>query len=62
MLFRSEIVREDREDEEYIEWLFQVPVNTDRRELPADSSLQKKVKELLLSGGTIGSAYGIMEI
>ena len=59
---RFEIVREDREDQEYIEWLFQVPVDTDHRELPADSSLQKKVKELLLSGGAIGSAYGIMEI
>ncbi len=59
---RFDIVQEDREDQEYIEWLFQVPVDTDHRELPADSSLQKKVKELLLSGGAIGSAYGFMEI
>ena len=47
-------------DREYIEWLFQVPSNTDNESLPAETRLQKRVKELLLNGGTVGCAYGIL--
>lgn len=58
---RFNIIEEDKEDKEYIEWLFQVPVDTDYKNLPGATTLQKKVKELLLNGGTVGSAYGIMK-
>lgn len=57
---RFQILREDREDQEYLEWLFQVPPNTDCAALPEHTGLQRKVKALLLGGGTVGSAYGIM--
>lgn len=49
----------DREENEYIEWLFQVPVDTAYEQLPVRTSLQRKVRKLLLDGGTVGSAYGI---
>lgn len=57
---RFDIVQENKEDREYVEWLFQVPVDTDDKDLPAETSLQKKVREQLRNGGTVGSAYGIM--
>ena len=58
---RFDIIREDREDKEYIEWLFQVPADTEYTDLPQRTSLQRKVRELLLQGGTVGSAFGIMD-
>lgn len=58
---RFHIIREDREDKEYIEWLFQVPADTEYRELPQKTSLQRKVRKLLLEGGAVGSAFGIMD-
>lgn len=47
-------------DREYIEWLFQVPEHTAYEELPERTSLQRKVKALLLDGGSVGSAFGVM--
>lgn len=58
---RFTVVREDKDDREFIEWLFQVPAGTAFHALPANTSLQKKVKQLLLAGGTVGAAYGVME-
>lgn len=58
---RFQIVKEDREDKEFIEWLFEAPSDTDYEALPADTGLRRKVRERLLDGGTIGSAYGIMD-
>lgn len=58
---RFHILWEDRQDKEYIEWLFQVPADTVYDHLPETTNLQRKVKNLLLDGGTIGSAYGMME-
>lgn len=57
---RFHIVQENNEDKDYIEWLFQVPIDTNYKNLPAKTDLQKKVKEILLNGGNIGSAYGII--
>lgn len=57
---RFDIIRENKEDKEYMEWLYQVPADTDYKDLPAVTNLQRKVKELLLNGGAVGSAYGIM--
>lgn len=58
--FRIEAV--DQEEREYIEWLFQVPADTAYDRLPERTTLQRRAKELLLAGGTVGSAFGIMEI
>ena len=41
------------------EEVFQVPVDTAYEQLPVRTSLQRKVRKLLLDGGTVGSAYGI---
>lgn len=59
---RFRIIREDKENREYIEWLFQVPADTKAEDLPAGTELQKKVRELLLDGGTVGSAFGVMDV
>lgn len=59
---RFTITEGDREEKEYIEWLFQVPADTAYAELPEETTLQRRVKALLLEGGNVGSAYGIMEI
>lgn len=58
---RFVITGRNEEEKEYIEWLFQVPVNTAYRKLPESTALQRKAKELLLAGGNIGTAYGFME-
>lgn len=58
---RFVITQEDPESKEYIEWLFQVPADTAYLDLPAETSLQKRVRALLLEGGKVGSAYGILE-
>lgn len=57
---RFDILEEKREDREFMEWLFQAPENADYNNLPEKTSLQKKAKNLLLDGGYIGSAYGII--
>lgn len=58
---RFHVVSEDGKDREFIEWLFEAPIDTDYETLPADTGLRRKVRELLLNGKTIGSAYGIMK-
>lgn len=55
------IIEENPEDKGYIEWLFQKPQDTDPQNLPEITSLQCKVKKLILNGGTIGSAFGIIQ-
>ena len=55
-------MQEDKEDREYIEWLFQVPSDTKYKDLPVKTSLQKKARNLLLHGENIGSAYGIIKV
>ncbi|MDO5411689.1 MAG: acyltransferase domain-containing protein [Lachnospiraceae bacterium] len=59
---RFEIVKVNKEDYGYIEWLFQKPEDTAYEKLPEHTSLQRKVKRLLLEGESIGSAYGIMKL
>lgn len=59
---RFDLVQEDKEDREYIEWLFQVPSDTKYKDLPVKTSLQKKARNLLLHGENIGSAYGIIKV
>ncbi len=57
---RFRIVKEDLEDKSYLEWLFQVLPDIEYNKLPSVTGLQRKVKEMLLKGGKIGSAYGVM--
>lgn len=58
---RFEIIETDSEAKDCMEWLFQVPADTDYEKLPEKTSLQKRVKKWLLDGGRIGVAYGIMK-
>lgn len=43
-----------------LEWLFRVGKNTPLEQLPEETSLQRSVKQVLLSGGKIGIAYGTL--
>lgn len=58
---RFRILRENQNDKEFIEWLFRRPKDVDYKTLPEHTSLQRKVKALLLQGGTVGSAEGILK-
>lgn len=58
---RFRILEEQPEDREYIQWLFQVPADTPYHRLPEGTSLQRRVKALLLAGGAIGCALGILK-
>ena len=44
----------------FLEWLFQSPETVRYEDLPEHTSLQKKAKALLLSGGTIGAGCGMI--
>ena len=57
---RFQILGETPEDREYIQWLFQVPEDTETGRLPENTSLQRRVKALLLEGGAVGCAFGIL--
>lgn len=57
---RFQIIRQTSKDLEFIECLYQVPRDTDVARLPEATSLQRNVKTLLLNGGSVGRAYGIM--
>ena len=59
---RFEIVRENKDDREYMEWLFQIPGDTDPKDLPEGTSLQRNAKKYILEGGKIGSAFGILKV
>lgn len=52
----------DPEPKDYISWLFQCLPDTVYEELPENTSLQRKVKKAILSGGKIGSAAGYFVI
>lgn len=55
------MVSTDLEDKEYIEWLFQVPKQTNCNELKEKTLLQRKVKKLVLQGNHIGSGFGVLK-
>lgn len=58
---RFEIMKVNKENDEYIEWLFKKPKDTVYDKLPELTSLQREVKKLLLEGKSIGSAFGIIK-
>lgn len=51
----------DESNKEFIGWLFHAPVNTLHKDLCEDTSLQRKAKALLLNGGCIGAAFGVLK-
>ncbi|SDF97443.1 acyltransferase domain-containing protein [Marvinbryantia formatexigens] len=57
---RFDLISTNPDDREFIQWLFHVSAETDCRKLKEDTSLQRKVKKVLLEGDNIGSAYGVM--
>ncbi len=57
---RFRIIQEHREDTGYMEWLFRVPSNTKAQDLPEQTGLQKRAKQVILDGGLIGAAEGIL--
>lgn len=58
---RFRVLSVDRGAKDFIRWLYEVPEDTPAGALPERTSLQRGVKALLLAGGTVGSAYGILE-
>lgn len=58
---RFRIRRENPDDREFIQWLFQVPADTEYAHLPEHTSLQRGVKALLLHNGAVGCAFGVLE-
>lgn len=57
---RFRILEVQPEDRSFMQWLFAAPSGTPIEELPEDTSLRRNVKQLLLSGGMIGSALGVL--
>ena len=57
---RFEILREHPQDRGFLEWLFRAPEDADFTDLPETTRLQREVKRLLLAGGNVGSAAGIL--
>lgn len=58
---RFELYDSGENDEEFIEWLFNSRTK-DYQSLPENTSLQKKVKNLLLNQGTIRTACGRLKV
>lgn len=55
------IIKKDMpEDTEYMEWMFRKEPGTSLEELPENTSLQIKTKELMKNGGNIGAGVGIL--
>ena len=57
---RFDILEVDKEDKGYIIWVFNKNINTPINELSEETSLQKKIKELMRQNINIGSAKGII--
>ena len=57
---RFQDIKADLGDLGFLEWLFQAPETVRYEDLPEHTSLQKKAKVLLLSGGSIGASCGMI--
>lgn len=58
---RFEIRGQDNEARDVMEWLFQVSAEREISSLPEHTSLQRNVKQLMLQGGNIGTAFGVLK-
>ena len=57
---RFRITKVEPDARDYLGWLFRVKEDTPAEDLPETTSLQRSVKKLVLSGGSIGVAWGVM--
>lgn len=57
---RFSITHVNTENRDFIGWLFRAEPGTPAEALPEETSLQRKTKQLLLAGGNIGEAAGIL--
>lgn len=57
---RFHITRVEPDARDFIGWLFRMKEDTPVEALPETTSLQRSVKQLLLSGGSIGCARGVL--
>lgn len=57
---RFEIIQTTDEDSGCLEWLFRTPRDACLEQLPEDTRLQRAAKRVLLNGGHIGAASGIL--
>lgn len=58
---RFEIKTFNTQDKDFFEWVFKVPPETDYSLLSEKTSLQRKIKQLLLQNENIGSGYGVLK-
>lgn len=58
---RFEIIDQNPDSNAYLEWVYQKN-NCPIEQLPEDTSLQKRMKAYLLSGGKIGEALGMISM
>ncbi len=57
---RFDLVRHSDEGQDCVYWVFKAPKDTPIEDLREDTSLQRKIKAVLLSGGGIGYGAGYM--
>lgn len=57
---RFRLTGTEPDNNESIRWIFQRPADTEIRELPENTTLQRGAKALLLAGGSIGSGCGTL--
>ena len=58
---RFAIREEYPDDREFYQWVFGVPADTPPQQLAENTSMQRSIKQLLLSGGKIGAAMGVIQ-
>lgn len=58
---RFRITHVEPENRDFIGWLFRVKGDTPVENLPENTTLQRNAKALLLSGGSIGEAGGVLK-
>ncbi len=58
---RFEIISTNPEAMDCLEWVFRAPAGTMYCDLKEDTSLQRKIKQVLLDGGHIGTGVGVMK-
>lgn len=58
---RFNIVKVDIDAKDIFEWLFKTSVDCELESLRENTSLQRKVKQLLLNGEKVGIAFGVLK-
>lgn len=58
---RFELTRYSDEGNDCLLWVFQAPENVDYHDLKENTSLQRKIKKLMLEGGSVGYGAGFIK-